>query len=55
MMLPIERKKEIKRKAKEMTNYPASFKASKGWLEKFCERYMIDIHDFEASIVSGAF
>jgi len=38
-----DRKQLIKNKAKELTNYPDSFKASKGWLDKFCERYQISI------------
>ena len=31
-----DRKSYIKKMAMEFTNYPASFKASKGWLDKFC-------------------
>ena len=39
------RKRVIKEKALEITNYPDSFKASKGWFEKFFERYNLDIHN----------
>jgi len=38
-----DRKFIIKRKAKELTNFPNSFKASKGWFDKFCQRFKISI------------
>ena len=31
-----------------MTNFPQSFKASKGWLDKFCQRFNINIDDLES-------
>ena len=37
------RKQIIKSKSRELTNYPDIFKASKGWLDKFCQRFMINI------------
>jgi len=40
-----KRRNEITENGKRLTNFPNSFKASKGWFDKFLERYNINIDE----------
>ena len=44
-MALFERRKTITDQAIRLTNYPNTFKASKGWFDKFLERFNINIDE----------